>query len=162
MIKNLFIVFILNIIIATCIFQIENKELNIFWFKTRNYIQERTTQIRKLCTVHCGMNVNKASAPIEVWRERTKSLMWYYSPTKNKLIYQSLDRILMIFDFLVLTWKIRWQYIFPSKMMHCPWILCFDLLPLQNTDLTHAIWRFLVIHTSLWEYSVYGNSLTER
>ena len=33
---------------------------------------------------------------------------------------------------------------FPSKMMRCPWILCFDLLPLQYTDLTHEIWRFLV------------------
>ena len=33
---------------------------------------------------------------------------------------------------------------FPSKMMRCPWILCFDLLPLQCTDLTHEIWRFLV------------------
>ena len=26
---------------------------------------------------------------------------------------------------------------FPSKMMRCPWILCFDLLPLQYTDLTY-------------------------
>ena len=33
---------------------------------------------------------------------------------------------------------------FPSKMMRYPWILCFDLLPLQYTDLTHEIWRFLV------------------
>ena len=33
---------------------------------------------------------------------------------------------------------------FPSKMMRCPWILCFDLLPLQYTDLTHEIWRFQV------------------
>ena len=32
---------------------------------------------------------------------------------------------------------------FPLKMMRCPWILCFDHLPLQYTDLTHEIWRFL-------------------
>ena len=28
--------------------------------------------------------------------------------------------------------------------MFSPWILCFDLLPLKNTNLTHQIWRFLV------------------
>ena len=33
---------------------------------------------------------------------------------------------------------------FPSKMMRYPWILWFDLLPLQYTDLTHEIRRFLV------------------
>ena len=33
---------------------------------------------------------------------------------------------------------------FPSKMMRCPWILCFDLLPMQYTNLTHEIRRFLV------------------
>ena len=30
---------------------------------------------------------------------------------------------------------------FPSNMMRSPLILCFDLLPLQYTDLTHQIWR---------------------
>ena len=30
---------------------------------------------------------------------------------------------------------------FPSKMMRWTWLLCFDLLPLQYTDLTHEIWR---------------------
>ena len=34
--------------------------------------------------------------PQNCWRERTKALMRYYSPTKNKLIYQ-----VMIFGFLV-------------------------------------------------------------
>ena len=33
---------------------------------------------------------------------------------------------------------------FPSKLLRCPLIFCFDLLPLQYTDLTHQIWRFLV------------------
>ena len=33
---------------------------------------------------------------------------------------------------------------FPLKIMGCPLILCFDLLPLQYTDLTHQIWRFLL------------------
>ena len=28
--------------------------------------------------------------------------------------------------------------------MFCPWILYFDLFPLQYTDLTHQVWRFLV------------------
>ena len=42
---------------------------------------------------------------------------------------------------------------FPSKMMRCPWILCFDLLPLQYTDLTHEKWWFLVFFISWSSYS---------
>jgi len=30
----------------------------------------------------------QTQCPHRSWRERTKALMWYYSPTKNKLIYQ--------------------------------------------------------------------------
>ena len=37
-------------------------------------------------------------------------------------------------------------------MMRCPWILCFDLLPLQYTDLTHEIWWFLVYIFLAWNY----------
>ena len=88
--------------------------------------------------------------PHRSWRERTTALMWYYSPTKNKLIYQVRANT---YEF----W-LSGQYgkynsniflfhpmgPFPSKMMRCPWILCFDLLPLQYTDLTHDTWRFLV------------------
>ena len=99
---------------------------------------------------NCGRNVNKPSAPTEVEGKKTTALMWYYSPTKNKLIYQVWANT---HDF----W-LSGQYgkynsniflihplgLFPSKMMRCPWILCFDLLPLQYTDLTHQIWRFLV------------------
>ena len=73
------------------------------------------SEIHILCTVHCERNVNKLSAH-RSWRERTKALMWYYSPLAP----------------------------LPSKMMRCPWILCFDLLPLQYTVLMHEIWRFLV------------------
>ena len=39
--------------------------------------------MRKLCTVLCIRKDQSRS-----WRERTKALMWYYSPTKNKLTYQ--------------------------------------------------------------------------
>ena len=88
-----------------------------------------------------------------LWEEfkQTKALMWYYSPTKHKLIY--------IYDF----W-LSGQYgkynsniflfhpkdPFHSKIMRCPWILCFDLLPLEYTDLTHEIWRFLVYIFLAW------------
>ena len=53
-------------------------------------------------------------------------------------------------------WKIQKQYILISPLrpfslkndaLRCPWILCFDLLPLQyteNTELTNQICRFLV------------------
>ena len=39
--------------------------------------------------------------------------------------------------------------------MRCPWILCFDLLPLQYTDLTHEIWWFLVYIFLAWNYDQY-------
>ena len=92
----------------------------------------------------------QTQCPHRSWRERSTALMWYYSPTKNKLIYQVRVNT---YDF----W-LSGQYgkynsniflfhplgLFPSKMMCCPWILCIDLLPLQYTDLTHEIWRFLV------------------
>ena len=45
---------------------------------------------------------------------------------------------------------------FPSKMMHCPWLLCFDLHPLQYTDLTHEIWRFLVYIFLVWDLQTTG------
>ena len=109
------------------------------------YTGTPNSDIRILCTVHCGRNVNKPAVPLHIsWSERTTALMWYYSPTKkNKLTYIKLERIL---DF----W-LSGQYgkynsniflftgPFPSKMMRCPWILCFDLLPLQYTDLTHEM-----------------------
>ena len=89
-----------------------------------------------------------------LWEEREQT-QW---PTevegkglKLKSKYQ-LDRIHMIFGFLVnmentiatYSYSIHLLGPLPSKMMRCPWILCFDLLPLQYTDLTHQIWRFLV------------------
>ena len=112
----------------------------------RNCIQERPTQIYSYYVLYTVGEIK----PDRSWRERTKALMWYYSPTKNKLIYQVRTNT---YDF--------WLYgqygkcnsnillfpplgPFPSKMMRCPWILCFYLLPLQYTDLTHEIWQFMV------------------
>ena len=76
--------------------------------------------------------------------------MWYYIPTKNKLIYQVRANSYYFFSLLAI-WKIQSNIFlfhplgpFPSKMMGCPWILCFDFLPLQYIDLTHQIWRVLV------------------
>ena len=88
--------------------------------------------------------------PCRSWRERTKALMWYYSPTKNKLIYQVRANT---FDFWLSGQYGKYNsnifFIpplgpFSLKMMHCPRILCFDLLSLQYTDLTYEIWRVLV------------------
>ena len=88
--------------------------------------------------------------PHRSWRERATALMWYYSPTKNKLIHQFRANT---FDFWLSGQYGKYKSNiflfhplgpFPSKMMRCPWILCLDLLPLQYTDLTYEIWRFLV------------------
>jgi len=88
--------------------------------------------------------------PKKLMRKDLKALMWYYSPTKSKLIYQVRANT---YDFWLSGRYRKYNSIiflfnplgsFPSKMMRCPWILCFDLLPLQYTDLAHQIWRFLV------------------
>ena len=50
----------------------------------RNCIQERPTQIYSYYVLYTVGEIK----PDRSWRERTKALMWYYSPTKNKLIYQ--------------------------------------------------------------------------
>ena len=115
----------------------------------------RNAQLRYTHIMYCTLReefkqTQCPQCPHRSWRERTAALMWYYSSTKNKLIYQVRANT---YDF----W-LSGQYgkynsniflfhplgPFPSKMMRCPWILCFDLLPLQYTDLTHEIWRFLV------------------
>ena len=64
----------------------------------RNYIQERPTQIRILLYCTLWEECKQTQCPHRSSRESSKALMWYYSPTKNKLIYQD---ILMICGFLV-------------------------------------------------------------
>jgi len=90
---------------------VNNKEL---------YIGTPNLDIRVLCTVLCGRNVNKPSVPTEVEGKGPRALMIYYSPTKNKLIYQ----VNMIFGFLVnMENTIAINFLFPpvgpfsSKMM---------------------------------------------
>ena len=106
----------------------------------------------------------QTQCPHRSWRKRTTALMWYYSPIKNKLIYQ----VRVNSTWFLAFWSI-WKYNsniflfnplgpFPSKTMRCPWILCFDLLPLQYTDLTHEILRFLVYIFLAWYHvSVFEN-----
>ena len=60
--------------------------------------------------IYCGRNVNKPSAPHRSWRERTKALMWYYSPTKSLLRYQVRANTWVLACWSI--WKIQWQYIF--------------------------------------------------
>ena len=50
----------------------------------------RNAQLRNMQIVYCTLweECKQTQFPHRSWRERTKALMWYYSPTKNKLIYQ--------------------------------------------------------------------------
>ena len=53
----------------------------------------RNAQLRYTQIVYCTLweECKQTQCPHcshRSWRERTKALMWYYSPTKNKLIYQ--------------------------------------------------------------------------
>ena len=72
----------------------------------------------------------KAQCPHRSWRERTKALMWYYSPTKNKLIYQVRAWWYLWFLAFWSIWKIHKQYILipPSG----PFSLKNDALPLNS------------------------------
>ena len=111
----------------------------------------RNAQLRYTQIGYCTLweECKQTQCPHRSWRKRTNALMWYYSPTKNNLIYQVRANA---YDFWIFDQYGKYNSIiflfhplgsFPSKMMRCPWILCFDL-PLQYTDLTHQIWWFLV------------------
>ena len=104
------------------------------------YTGTPNSDIRILCTVHCGRNVNKPSAPAE---DEGKGLKLWCDIKSNKNKLHQVRANTMIFGFLVnMENKIAIYFLpplfglFPPKMMRCPWILSFDLLPLQYTDLT--------------------------
>ena len=102
----------------------------------------RNAHLRYTHIIYCTLweECKQTQRPHRSWRERTKGLMWYNSPTKNNDFWLSgqygkyNSNIFLFHPFGP----------FPSKIMRCPWILCLDLLPMQYTNLTHEIWRFLV------------------
>jgi len=57
------------------------------WIQGTKY---RNAQLRYTQIVYCTLweECKQTQCPHRRWRERTRALMWYYSPTKNKLIYQ--------------------------------------------------------------------------
>ena len=131
---------LLTISIITFKYQIEFNILSLCQGTIYRNAQLRYTQI-----VYCTLweECKQTQCPHRSWRERTTALMWYYSPTKNKLIYLVRANT---YEFWLSGqyWKYNSNIFlfhplgpFPSKMMCCPWILGFDLLPLQYTDLTH-------------------------
>ena len=117
----------------------------------RNYIYTGTPNLDMciLCTVKCGRNVNKPSAPTEIEGKGLK--LWCDITVQQKTsLYIKLKRIHMIFGFLVNIENTK-EYIFITPLG--PFSLKNDALPLnflfwspplQYTDLTHQIWRFLV------------------
>ena len=127
--------------------------LKIYWSSHSNFYQGtiyRNAQLRYTHIMYCERNVNKPSAPTEVEGEGLQ-LRCDITVQQKTSKYIKLERIHMIFGFLVnmensiaiYSYFTPWA-LFPQKIMRCPWILCFDLLSLQYTDLTHEIWRFLV------------------
>ena len=68
--------------------------LKIHWSSHSNFYQGtiyRNAQLRYTHIMYCTLweECKQTHCPHRSWRERTKALMWYYSPTKNKLIYQA-------------------------------------------------------------------------
>ena len=113
----------------------------------------RNAQLRYKQIVYCTLweERKQTQCPHRSWKERTKALMWFYSPTKNKLTYQVRANT---YDF----W-LNGQYgkynsnIFLFHPGLGPFSLKIDALPLNSLFwspptavhiLTHQIWRFLV------------------
>ena len=97
----------------------------------------RNAQLRYKQIVYCTLweECKQTQCPHRSWRERTKVLVWFYSPTKNKLIYQVRAN----------TYSTPCA-LFPQKrcVAHDFFILISSHWWLQYTDLTLQIWRFLV------------------
>ena len=67
------------------------------------YTEMPNSDIRILCTVHCGRNVSKPRTPHWIWRERTKALMWYYQILQSNKKQVKISR----FSAFCSIWKIQ-------------------------------------------------------
>ena len=104
--------------------------LKIHWSSHSNFYQGtiyRNAQLRYTHIMYCTLweECEQTQCPHRSWRERTKALMWYYSPKKVNISSKTYDFWFsgqygkynsLLFLFLPLGR-------FPSKMMRCPWIL---------------------------------------
>ena len=106
----------------------------------------RNAQLRYTQILYCTLweECKQTQCPHRNWRERTTALVWYYSPTKNKLIYQVRANT---YNFWLSGQYGKYNsniFLFHplGPFLSKKW--CADLLPLQYTVLTHEIWRFLV------------------
>ena len=95
--------------------------------KPRNYIQERPTLIYAYYVLYMWEECKQTQCPHRSWRERTTTLMWYYSPTKKQVI--KFEQIFMIFGFLV-NMEIQKQYILFPLLGSFPWKN--DALPMNS------------------------------
>ena len=94
---------VMNVLPRTLILlvkQVQIATLELYRIKEL-YTGTPNSYIRILCTVHCGRNANKPSAPIEV--EGKGLQLWCHITVQQKTSYKyiKLERILMIFGFLV-------------------------------------------------------------
>ena len=99
----------------------------------------RNAQFRYRHILYCSLweECKQTQCPHRSWRERTKALTWYYSPSKNKLIYQVRANTN---DF----WLSGQYGKYNSNIFLFHPLGPFSSKMMRNTDLTHEIWRFLV------------------
>ena len=81
----------------------------------------------KCCTL--WEECKQAQCPRRSWRERTKALIWYYSPTKKQVNISSSSEYIWYLAFWSI-WKIQEQYIFIPLLG--PFSLKNDALPLNS------------------------------
>ena len=107
--------------------------VNKFSNTTQLYTGTPNSNIRILYTVHYGRNVNKPS-----WSWRTTAIMWYYSPTKKTSQYIKLERVLMIFGFLVNMENTIAIYSYSTPWAHFPQKWFFVLISSHcSTQIRH-------------------------
>ena len=119
----------------------------------------RNAQLRYTQIVYCTLweECKQTQCPHcshRSWRERTKALMWYYSPTKNKLIYQVRANIN---DFWLSGQYGKYKSniflfhplgSFPSKMMRCVAPEFFVLISSHCSTQRTQNWR--IIYVGFW------------
>ena len=92
-----------------------------------------------LCTVHCGRNVNKPSAPTEV--ERKGLQLWCDIAVQQKHNYIKLERILLIFGFRVNMENTIYSSSTPWALFHQKWCVAPDFFVLISSHCSTQIWR---------------------
>ena len=149
--------------------------IDLFCHKWKQGTIYRNAQLRYTHIMCCTLweECKQIQCPPRSWRERTTALMWCYSPTKNKLIYQELERIQMIFGILVIMKNTVAIYFYSTPWALFPqkWCVAPEFFVLISSHCSTQIWRmryggswsiyFLVFIICYYKIHIKPNNLTK-